>query len=72
MIRRCSTDVRENLSVILDEIGADFRRAAEVAKAAGLKAVELRMAFGQNIVELPDSRLREIKEYLEGITGRSR
>jgi len=65
MIRRCSTDVRENLSVILDEIDADFRRAAEVAKAAGLKAVELRMAFGQNTVELPDSRLREIKEYLE-------
>lgn len=67
MIRRCSTDVREKLSVILDEIDADFRKAAAIAKAAGLKAVELRMAFGRNIVELPDSRLREIKEYLESL-----
>ncbi|HAF71359.1 MAG: hypothetical protein XD60_1449 [Acetothermia bacterium 64_32] len=60
-------DVREKLSVILDEIDADFRRAAVIAKAAGLKAVELRMAFGRNIVELQDSQLKEIKEYLESL-----
>lgn len=67
MIKRCSTDVREKLSVILDEINADFRGAAAIAKAAGLKAVELRMAFGRNIVELPDFQLRKIKEYLDSL-----
>ena len=67
MIGRCSTDVREKMSVILDEIDSDFRRAAAIVKAAGLRAVELRMAFGQNIAELPDFRLREIKEYLESL-----
>lgn len=60
-------NLREKLSVILDEIDTDFRRAASIAKAAGLKAVELRMAFGRNIVELADSELQEIKEYLESL-----
>lgn len=67
MIGHPSTDVRGKLSVVLDEIDADFWKAAAIAKAAGLKAVELRMAFGRNIVELPDSQLREIREYLESL-----
>ena len=53
------------LSVILDEIDSDFRKATIIAKAAGLTAVELRMGFGRSIVELSNFQLREIKDYLE-------
>jgi len=66
MIHYSNTYVtHKNLSVILDEIDVDIMQAALIAKAAGLEAVELRMAFGKNIVALSDSQLLKIKRYLQ-------
>ena len=52
-------------SVILDEIDSDFKKATTIAKAAGLRALELRMAFGRNIAEISNSQLWKIKEHLK-------
>lgn len=67
MTGRFFANIRKKLSVILDEIDTDFRKSAVIAKTAGMQAVELRMAFGRNVVELPDPQLREIKECLESL-----
>jgi len=67
MIWRGPTGICERLSVILDEIDVDFKKAAMIAKAAGLKAIELRMAFGRNIIDLSDSQLLKIKKHLKSL-----
>jgi sugar phosphate isomerase/epimerase len=63
----CRRLLHKSLAVILDEIDADVMKAALIAKAAGLEVVELRMAFGQNIVTLHDSQLLEIKRHLQSL-----
>lgn len=61
------TWLHRKLSVVLDEIGDDFEEAALIAKAGGLNAVELRMAFGKNVVELSKFQLQKIKKHLDSL-----
>lgn len=54
------------LSVINDEITADFERAAEVAaKEFGLQFIEIRALWGKNIMQLDAKEIAEARRILE-------
>ena len=54
------------LSVINDEITADFGRAAEVAaKEFGLQFIEIRALWGKNIMQLDAKEIAEARRILE-------
>ena len=54
------------LSVINDEITADFGRAAEVAaKEFGLQFIEIRAPWGKNIMQLDAKEIAEARRILE-------
>src|SRR3981081_4846310 len=54
------------LSVINDEIAADFGRAAEVAaQDFGLHVIELRALWGKNIMRLDAKEIAEARRILE-------
>jgi L-ribulose-5-phosphate 3-epimerase len=54
------------LSVINDEITADFGRAAEVAaQEFGLKYIEIRALWGKNIMRLDSKEIAEARRILE-------
>ena len=54
------------LSVINDEITADFERAAEVAaQEFGLQFIEIRALWGKNIMRLDAKEIAEARRILE-------
>src|SRR2546426_8779690 len=54
------------LSVINDEIAADFGRAAEVAaQEFGLQFIEIRALWGKNIMQLDAKEIAEARRILE-------
>src|SRR5882724_4829605 len=54
------------LSVINDEITADFGRAAEVAaQEFGLQFIEIRALWGKNIMRLDAKEIAEARRILE-------
>ena len=52
------------LSGFADEIDADFTRQCEVASGLGLKFLEVRSAWGVNILDLNDAQLDTMKQTL--------
>lgn len=52
------------LSGFADEVYVDFKSQLEFFKSIGLNNVELRFLDGINILDLPDSKLREVKQML--------
>ncbi|GAB2758553.1 sugar phosphate isomerase/epimerase family protein [Sinomonas soli] len=55
-----------NLSGFGDEIDDDPRIQAAVMRALGASYMEVRSAWGTNIVDLPEERLAELKGILDG------
>jgi sugar phosphate isomerase/epimerase len=54
------------LSGFVDEISDDFAEQCQVASGLGLRYVEVRSAWGTNILELDDSQLATVRETLDG------
>ena len=52
------------LSGFVDEISQDFATQCEVAQSLGLKYVELRSAWGVNILDLDDGQLAQVQDLL--------
>ena len=52
------------LSGFIDEISHDFSEQCEVAAGLGLRYVEVRSAWGINILDLDDAQLRTLREIL--------
>jgi sugar phosphate isomerase/epimerase len=52
------------LSGFIDEISDDFTEQCTVAAGLGLRYVEVRSAWGINIVDLDDQQLATVKETL--------
>jgi sugar phosphate isomerase/epimerase len=53
------------LSGFADEISPDLEEQCEVAKELGLRYIEVRSAWGVNILDLDDDQLRTMKETLD-------
>lgn len=53
------------LSVITDEISSDLDHALDVCAELGLSTVELRVVGSDNIVNLPDEQIANVKSSLE-------
>jgi sugar phosphate isomerase/epimerase len=53
------------LSGFADEISPDLEEQCEVAKELGLRYIEVRSAWGVNILDLDDEQLRTLKETLD-------
>ena len=53
------------LSGFVDEISADFETQCSVAAGLGLKYVEIRSAWGVNILDLDDDQLATVQETLD-------
>lgn len=53
------------ISGFIDEIATDFDRQCEVAAGLGLSKVELRSAWGINVLDLDDVQLLRVKRILE-------
>jgi sugar phosphate isomerase/epimerase len=54
------------LSGFVDEISDDFAEQCQVASGLGLRYVEVRSAWGTNILDLDDSQLATVRETLDG------
>jgi sugar phosphate isomerase/epimerase len=54
------------LSGFIDEISDDFSLQCKVAAGLGLRYVEVRSAWGTNILDLDDSQLDTVRETLNG------
>ena len=54
------------LSGFVDEISDDFTEQCQVASGLGLRYVEVRSAWGTNILDLDDSQLATVRETLDG------
>jgi sugar phosphate isomerase/epimerase len=54
------------LSGFVDEISDDFTEQCKVASGLGLRYVEVRSAWGTNILDLDDSQLATVRETLHG------
>jgi sugar phosphate isomerase/epimerase len=54
------------LSGFVDEISDDFTEQCKVAAGLGLRYVEVRSAWGTNILDLDDSQLATVRETLDG------
>ena len=54
------------LSGFVDEISDDFTEQCQVASGLGLRYVEVRSAWGTNILDLDDSQLANVRETLDG------
>jgi sugar phosphate isomerase/epimerase len=54
------------LSGFVDEISDDFTEQCQVASGLGLRYVEVRSAWGTNILDLDDSQLAGVRETLDG------
>ena len=54
------------LSGFVDEISDDFTEQCQVASGLGLRHVEVRSAWGTNILDLDDSQLANVQETLDG------
>ena len=54
------------LSGFVDEISDDFTEQCKVASGLGLRYVEVRSAWGTNILDLDDSQLATVRETLDG------
>jgi sugar phosphate isomerase/epimerase len=54
------------LSGFVDEISDDFTEQCQVASGLGLRYVEVRSAWGTNILDLDDSQLAAVRETLDG------
>ena len=52
------------LSGFADEIGDDFERQCIVLNELGVTNMELRSAWGVNVLDLSDEQLREAKDIL--------
>jgi sugar phosphate isomerase/epimerase len=52
------------LSGFIDEISHDFSEQCEVAAGLGLRYVEVRSAWGINVLDLDDGQLRTLREIL--------
>ena len=52
------------LSGFIDEISDDFSQQCEVAAGLGLRYVEVRSAWGTNILDLDESQLNTLQETL--------
>ncbi|HEX7003604.1 MAG TPA: sugar phosphate isomerase/epimerase family protein [Trueperaceae bacterium] len=53
------------IGVITDEVAGDFERACELAAAWGLRHVELRTMWGENVLQLSESQLERAERILE-------
>jgi len=53
------------LSGFVDEISEDFETQCSVAAGLGLAYVEIRSAWGVNILDLDDSQLATVQETLD-------
>ncbi len=53
------------LSGFVDEISDDFTEQCQVASGLGLRYVEVRSAWGTNILDLDDSQLANVRETLD-------
>jgi sugar phosphate isomerase/epimerase len=53
------------LSGFVDEISDDFTEQCQVASGLGLRYVEVRSAWGTNILDLDDSQLANVQETLD-------
>lgn len=54
----------ERVCVILDEIHRDVRKAVNIAARCGIRSVELRTAYGKNVIYLNDRELSKIRRLL--------
>jgi sugar phosphate isomerase/epimerase len=54
------------LSGFVDEISDDFTEQCQVASGLSLRYVEVRSAWGTNILDLDDSQLANVRETLDG------
>lgn len=59
------SDIRWDLSGFGDEIDADPRVQAAVMRALGASHIEVRSAWGTNIVDLSEEQLAELKKVLD-------
>ena len=55
------------LSGFIDEISDDFTEQCKVAAGLGLRYVEVRSAWGTNILDLDDDQLATVRETLDGV-----
>jgi L-ribulose-5-phosphate 3-epimerase len=57
--------ILDRLGVLTDEVSADFEVAINWAAEQDLKHVEVRVINGQNVADLNDDQLREVKRQVE-------